>query len=103
MAKKTIQSIEKAEAKANETIKKAEAEKIVIINKAKADSAAYAEDIISKANKAAAEALAEVEGKRDAELEMAETRAQAVVAQHKGASDSKRKEAVDLVISEIAF
>lgn len=103
MAKQTIQSIEEAEAKAGEIIKKAEAEKTGIINQAKAESAAYAQDLIAGANKAAAKALAEVEGRKDAELEKAQVRAEAVIAQHQEASDARKKEAVDLVISEIAF
>ena len=102
MAKETIQNIREAELKAKELVKDAEAQKSTIIEQAKADAAALKKDILADAQTRAKAAVDEVEKTRDKVLEVAGLRAESVIAQFQEKAKSKRKDAINLVISEIA-
>lgn len=102
MAQETIQSIKDAELKAQQTIKDAEAQRASIIKKAREEGAAYKADLTEKANDLAKKAVAQVEETRDAALVKAAVRAEAVIRGFSGNLDSRREQAIEAVISEIA-
>ena len=102
MAKETIQNIREAELKAKELVKDAEAQKVSIIEQAKAEGAAFKKDILNDAQTRAKAAVDEVEKTRDKVLEVAGLRAENVIAQFQEKAKSKRDDAINLVISEIA-
>ena len=102
MAKETIQNIRGAELKAKELVKDAEAQKTTIIEQATADAAALKKDILTDAQTRAKAAVDEVEKTRNQVLEVAGLRAESVIAQFQEKAKSKREDAINLVISEIA-
>ena len=102
MAQETIQNIKEAELKAQQVLKDAEAEKNALLKKAREDGAAYKEELTSRATEAAKKAVAEVEKTRDAVLEKASERAEAVIKGFSADLEGKREDAIAAVISEIA-
>ena len=102
MAKETIQNIREAELKAKELVKDAETRKASILEQAKADAAAAKKEILDAAMSKAKAAVDEVEKTRDGVLEVAGVRAENVIGQFHERAASKREDAINLVISEIA-
>lgn len=102
MAKETIQNIKDAELKAQQVMKDADAEKAALLKKAREDGAAYKAELTGRANEAAKKAVAAVEETRDAALEKAEKRAEAVISGFTGDVQGKREAAIQAVIDEIA-